>query len=276
MASTEAAGFECLSVNFNNWSAFGLSTRLEGAHSMQSVTKRTTLITGASSGIGEEICRRLAAREHRVVNLSITAPPDDLPAESFIVDLADERQTSDILAKVIADYQVDHLVNNAGIAHEAVLEEIQLNHFQRLFDVHVRAALQSIQALAPRMKEQSYGRIVNMGSRTMLGKPGAASYAATKGALWSISRCFSLELAPHGVTVNMVAPGPTQTTFFDSVMEVDDPQMVALRDSIPIGRFAQVGDIAAAVEYFLQPDAGCVTGQTLYVCGGLSVSSSSP
>ena len=238
---------------------------------MTALKRPTTLITGASMGIGEEICRRLAGLGHQVLNFSITEAPDDLPAKSFVIDLSDEAQTSELLTEVLSTHQIDHLVNNAGIAHNAKLEDIRLSDGQHLFDVHVRAALQCTQAVVTGMKERRYGRIVNIGSRTMLGKPGATGYALTKAALLTMSRCLSLELAPLGITVNVVAPGPTKTEFFGAVLEIDNPKMIALRDSIPMGRFADAKEVAAAAEYFLSTDAAFTTGQTLYVCGGLSV-----
>jgi len=141
-----------------------------------------------------------------------------------------------------------------------------------MIDINVRAAILVTQALVPGMRARKRGRIVILGSRAALGKAGRSAYAATKGAIVSLSRTWALELARDGITVNTVAPGPVATEMFYYENPPDSPATKALLASIPVGRIGTPADVAAAVNFLLSDDASFITGQTLYVCGGLSVS----
>ena len=140
-------------------------------------------------------------------------------------------------------------------------------------EVNLRAVLQCIQAVTPGMKKKGRGRIVTLGSRAALGKAQRTTYGMTKAGVVGLSRSLALELAPYGITVNVVSPGPIETKMFRENSKPDDPEVIALTGSIPLGRMGQPEDVAAAVSFFLGDDAGFVTGQNLYVCGGLSIGS---
>jgi NAD(P)-dependent dehydrogenase (short-subunit alcohol dehydrogenase family) len=121
------------------------------------------------------------------------------------------------------------------------------------------------------MRTKRRGRIVNIGSRAALGKAGLSVYGAIKGALVSTTRTWALELAGDGITVNTVSPGPIATEMFYNNFPPDSPATKAFLAAIPIGRIGSPADVAAAVNFLVSDEASFITGQTLYVCGGLSI-----
>ncbi len=135
----------------------------------------------------------------------------------------------------------------------------------------MRAVIQCAQAVLPAMKAAGFGRIVNIASRAALGKELRTGYAATKGGLISMTRVWALELAPHGITVNAIGPGPIATELFEAVNPPDSPRTKKIMAEIPVRRIGRPEDVANAVAFFLDEEAGYVTGQTLYVCGGLTI-----
>jgi 3-oxoacyl-[acyl-carrier protein] reductase len=233
---------------------------------------RTTLVTGASRGIGAAIAERLARDGHLVINLSRSAPRKEFSGKSYQVDLSDINALKTVLAEVVAAHAIDNLVNNAGLAEIAPLENIEMSELDRMVDLNIRATIALTQAVVPAMKSKRRGRIVNLGSRAALGKAGRSIYGATKAAIVSLTRTWALELAAHGITVNTVAPGPIATEMFYKDNPPDSPATKALLAAIPVGRIGTPDDVAAAVGFLLSDDASFITGQTLYVCGGLSVS----
>ena len=128
-----------------------------------------------------------------------------------------------------------------------------------------------MQGVLPAMRAAKYGRIVNISSRAMLGKEGRTVYGGTKAGLVGMTRTWALETATQGITVNAVGPGPIGTDFFLDSNPVDLPQTKKIMASIPVGRFGTPEEVAHAICMLLDPKAGFITGQLLYVCGGLSV-----
>jgi NAD(P)-dependent dehydrogenase (short-subunit alcohol dehydrogenase family) len=123
------------------------------------------------------------------------------------------------------------------------------------------------------MRREGRGRIVNIASRAIYGKSGHSVYGATKGGIVALTRSWAIELAPHGITVNAISPGPVETEMFSTSNPPGSPATRALLAAIPVGRIGMPADIAAAVAFFLADDASFVTGQMLNVCGGLSIAS---
>jgi len=121
------------------------------------------------------------------------------------------------------------------------------------------------------MKAANYGRVVLVSSRAVLGLPTRTSYSATKAGMLGMARTWALELAPSGITVNVVAPGPVRTANFHSVIPEGSPQVEKVAQAIPVKRLGEVEDVARAILFFAAKEAGFITGQVLYVCGGTSV-----
>lgn len=236
-------------------------------------SRGNAIVTGASRGIGRAIAARLAADGWQVFNLDI-APPSaagDSPARWIETDLADAASLLAAIGKVRDEGPVTGVVNNAAIGRMASLEDVTPGDFDDSVAVNLRAPMLCTQAVVTDMKSAGFGRVVNIASRAHLGKTLRTSYAATKGGLVSMTRVWALELAPSGISVNAIAPGPIRTELFEAANPPDMPRTQAIVDAIPVGRLGEPEDVANAVSFFMDPRAGFVTGQVLYVCGGITL-----
>ena len=225
------------------------------------MTTPIALVTGGSRGIGRAIVARLLKDGYHVVNFSRRAPDDTLPGETFrSVDLGDAAATRAAATELAAERLVLHLVNNAGMIQVADIEDVTEADLLRTMALNITAPVLLMQALLPGMRQAGYGRVVNIGSRAALGKGGRSVYGASKAGL-----------AAHGITVNTVAPGPIATELFNQSNPPGAPKTRALEASIPVGRVGTPDEVAHSVAMFLDKQAGFITGQLLYVCGGMSV-----
>ena len=234
----------------------------------------TAVVTGGSAGIGAAICRRLLEAGYETISLARRAPGFEHPRlHGFEVDLADPEATREAAGEVANRFEVTSLVHNAGVIRAALLEEVALTDLQYVVDLHLSAAITLAQAFVPAMKAAGFGRIVNISSRAALGLETRSVYSATKAGLIGLTRTWALELGPSGITANVVAPGPITTDMFYDVIPAGSPQETALAGKIPVRRLGTADDVAEATLFFLSPRSGFITGQTLFVCGGSSVSS---
>lgn len=230
------------------------------------------MVTGGARNIGLAISQRLARDGFRVIVLDIDEPEDPaLRLDAIRVDLSDRTAAAIAFDEVASSYAVKVLVNNVGIVRPALFDDIDPDDFDRVLNLNTRTALIAAQALVPVMRGLGGGRIVMNTSRVTLGKAARSVYSASKGALQSMARTWALELARDQITVNCVAPGPIATTAF---WQNNPPEAVLTRDliaAIPLQRMGSPEDVANAVSFFCAPEAGFVTGQTLFVCGGVTV-----
>jgi len=229
------------------------------------------LVTGGSRGIGAAIVQRLLARGLAVVILDREAPAEASAARFVQCDLTDLAATQAALARIAEENAILWLVNNAGIAAPATLEETTIEDFDRVVAINLRACILAAQAALPAMKAAGKGRIVTISSRAALGKELRTAYSATKAGVIGLTRTWALELAPHGITVNAIGPGPIETELFKSANTHNSPRTQAIIRGVPVQRLGQPEDIAYAADFFLSDGASFVTGQVLYVCGGMTV-----
>ena len=233
------------------------------------------VVTGASAGIGEAIARRLIDGGHTVIGLQ--RRPPRIAHERMLfheVDLADAAGAAAAAKEIAQRYPVRYLVNNAGANRPALLEDAKVEDLDYVVSVTLRAAMILMQAFAPGMREAKFGRIVSMSSRAVLGKTYRTVYSAAKAGLIGMTRTLSLELAADGITINVVAPGPVGTELFDNGHPIGSEKRRRVIDSVPVKRVGTPDDIARAVTFLLDDHSGFITGQTLFVCGGSSISGS--
>jgi len=231
---------------------------------------RTFLITGAGKGIGLALAGRLAADGHHVIGMARNAPPS-FPGAFIPVDLGDDIAAAAAFAVVAERFDLDGVVNNVGLVRPALLADTTLADLDAVMQLNLHPALLAVQATLPGMQARGWGRIVNIASLTVLGTTQRTAYAAAKAALVSFSRTWALELAGTGITVNTVAPGPTETELFRANNPQGGVGEQRYLAGVPMGRFGTPEEIAAAIEFLLTEDAGFITGQTLHVDGGASI-----
>ncbi|MFO1178551.1 MAG: SDR family oxidoreductase [Ottowia sp.] len=232
----------------------------------------TALVTGGSAGIGADICQRMLADGWHVVSLARRAPEWQHPNLTAInVDLLDVAATQQAAKEVAARFAVSHFIHNAGVIWPHLLQDATIDELQGLTQIHLGSALTLMQAVLPNMEQAGFGRVVLMSSRGALGLATRTNYSATKAGMIGMARTWALELAPKGITVNVVAPGPIQTPMFYDVVPSGSEREQKLAANIPVGRIGRPDDVTRAVMFFADPANGFVTGQTLYVCGGASV-----
>jgi 3-oxoacyl-[acyl-carrier protein] reductase len=232
------------------------------------------IVTGASGGIGRAIAEAMLAAGHHVVSLDRRLPDWSHPRlEPVLVDLFDSKATAVTAADVAARHAVSHVVHNAGVIRPNLIEQATPDDIAALSQLHLGAALTLVQAVLPGMKQRHFGRIVLIASRAALGAATRTAYSATKSGMFGMARTWALETAPHGITVNLVAPGPIETDMFHEIVPQDSPKVEQLARSIPVRRIGRPNDVARAVMFFAGRDADFITGQALYVCGGASIGS---
>ncbi|CAE1142059.1 SDR family NAD(P)-dependent oxidoreductase [Serratia rhizosphaerae] len=224
--------------------------------------RRHALVTGASSGIGAAIVQQLLDDGWQVTGLSRRdAVREQAGYRSRQVDLCD----SGALAATLSDLPPPQaVVHAAGMMHAAPLGELDAAASRWLWQLHVLAAETLVTTLAPNMS--AGGRIVLLGSRTSRGAAGRSQYAATKAAMVGMVRSWAAELAPRGITANVVAPGATQTPMLEQPGRQSSPPKLP-----PIGRYIQPQEVAALVAFLLSAPAAAITGQEMVICGGASL-----
>jgi len=222
---------------------------------------KQALVTGASSGIGAAIAARLLAEGWAVTGMSRTSPRPAPMLSHLACDLADSGAVAAALEKL---GPVDAFVHAAGVLRVGALDRLRIEDGQAMWRLHVEASVQLVAHLAPRLPEG--GRIVLIGSRVAAGAPERGQYAASKAAMVGLARSWAAELAPRGITVNVVAPGATDTPMLQDPARSGVPPRMP-----PIGRFVRPEEVAALTAFLLGDGAGSLTGQQIVVCGGASL-----
>lgn len=240
---------------------------------------KVAMITGGGSGIGEATVKRFSKEGAKVVVLDVVEDAGDRVVEevkgsggeAFFVkaDICDIAQVEGAVKKAMDKYgSLDILINNAGINKDAVLKKMTVEQWDQVLNVNLKGTFVCSKVAARPMMEQGSGRINNTASIGALGNIGQANYSASKAGVIGLTKTLSLELARYSINVNCIAPGATTTP-----MTAGMPEEIAemFKKKIPLRRFAEPEEIAAAHCFFASDDAKYITGQVLFVDGGISV-----
>jgi len=240
---------------------------------MYRMADKVALVVGGAKGIGLAVAKRLAVEGAAVVITGRAANEVDRAVEEIgrgatglVADAASLQDLERVMGTIRDVHgQIDAMVLNAGISEPASLADITTDHLDRHFDVNVRGTVYGLKAALDILRDGS--SVVLMGSVAgSIGVSGYGTYAATKAALRSYARTWATELAPRGIRVNVVAPGPTDTGM---MARVPDDVRATLIAPIPLGRMGKPEEVAAATVFLLSDDASFTTGAELSVDGGL-------
>jgi 2-hydroxycyclohexanecarboxyl-CoA dehydrogenase len=253
---------------------------------MRNLDGKTVVVTGGGGGIGGATCRRFAGEGAQVavfdMNLEAAEKVADGiraaggVAQAFKCNITDRAEVDAAVAATEAALgPIDVLVNNAGWDVFKPFTKTVPAEWDKLIAINLTGALHMHHAVLPGMAARKRGRIINIASdAARVGSSGEAVYAACKGGLVAFSKTIAREHARHGITVNVVCPGPTDTALFDDYKQgAGNPEklMEAFTRSIPLGRIGQPDDLPGAIVFFASDAAGFITGQVLSVSGGLTM-----
>ncbi|MAW98296.1 MAG: oxidoreductase [Sphingomonas sp.] len=240
---------------------------------MNQMTDKVALVVGGAKGIGLAVAKRLAVEGAAVIITGRAANEVDLAVEQIgheAIGLVADAGSPQDLERIMATIRdvhghIDAMVLNAGLSEPAPLADITTDHFDRHFAVNVGGAVYGLKSALDILRDGS--SVVLMGSVAgSISVSGYGTYAATKAALRSYARTWATELAPRGIRVNVVAPGPTDT---EMMARVPDDVRAALIAPIPLGRMARPEEVAAATVFLLSDEASFTTGAELFVDGGM-------
>ncbi len=248
---------------------------------MNRFTDQVAVVTGAGRGIGKAVAIRLANEGARVAVISRTEANSQSAANEinalragsaipYSVDVSNGEAVADLCSRIVKELgKVSVLVNNAGVTRDRLSMRMSEEDWDVVLDTNLKGAFHFIQNLQRPMMKQSYGRIVNISSVSgLIGQAGQTNYAASKAGLIGLTKALAREVAGRNVTVNAVAPGFIATDMTSQLPETVKAQILPL---IPLNRFGDCEDVAAAVAFIASPEAKYITGHVLTVDGGIAM-----
>ena len=248
---------------------------------MRGLSGKIAFVTGAGRGMGRAMAERLAAEGVRVAVTDIDKDAAAAAAEALgvgamalHVDVTDALSVATAVDEACASLgPIDILVNNAGWDRLSSFVDTDEDLWDRLIAVNLKGVLHTCRTVVPQMTERRTGRVVNISSDAgRVGSTGEAVYSATKAGIIGFTKTLAREVAKHGVTANVVCPGPTDTPLLSEMIGAGNDRLItSLQRAIPLGRLGRPEEVAAAVAFLASEDAAFITGQTLSVSGGLTM-----
>ena len=230
---------------------------------------KTVLVTGANRGIGLATCKILSKKKYKIIGVA-RSKIKNFPGKFIECDLSNQNSINDLIKK-IKKYNINCLVNNAGTSFGQSIDDLDLDTFDKSINLNLRPAVQLSLELVKNMKKKKFGRIVSISSRAALGRELRTSYSVAKSGLYGFTRTWALELAKYNITVNLVSPGPIMTELHKKNNNQNKSYQKKYLNQNPMRRYGSPNEVAAAICFFISDEASFVTGQSLYVCGGMSV-----
>jgi 2-hydroxycyclohexanecarboxyl-CoA dehydrogenase len=248
---------------------------------MGKLQDKLVVVTGAGQGIGRAIAEKLASEGATVVVTDVNEATAKQTAEALgggaigvRTDVTSRDSVHETVERVRTEFgRIDVLVNNAGWDKGEPFVDSQPDDWDRAISINLYGVLHTCHSVLPVMVEQGFGAVVNIGSDAgRVGSSGEAVYSAAKGGVIAFTKTIAREMARHQVRANCVSPGPTDTALFDAVTHGNPKLREALTKAIPLRRLAQPADLANAVAFLASDEANYITGQTVSVSGGLTMS----
>jgi len=243
---------------------------------------KVAIITGGARGIGKATAIRMVKEGASVALLDIQAEEvshtvkelQAMGGEAIGIhaDVTHKNEVEKAVDETLSQWRrVDILLNNAGIVKPALLEDVQDEDWDEVVNVNLKGTFFCTRAVLPFMKKASYGKIINISSRASLGKELRTVYGAIKAALIGVTRTWALELAQYNINVNAIGPGPIATELFTAANPMDSPRTKTIINGIPLKRIGQPEDVANLVIFLASDESSFITGQAIFICGGLTV-----
>ena len=231
---------------------------------------KTVIITGANKGIGLA-SSRLLSKKYNIIGIA-RKKINNFPGTFIACDLSNEAEINELCEFIKKKYKkIYGIVNNAGASYGQSVKNYDLKTFDKSINLNLRAAIHLSKEFVDQMIKNKEGRVINIASRAALGRENRTSYSAAKSGLYGFTRTWALELAKHNITVNTISPGPILTELQKKNNNQSKNYKKKFLSQNPMGRFGKPEEVANAVDFFISEKSSFITGQCLYVCGGMSV-----